>query len=186
MGSICAPNYANLYMGFFEKNFILTPEKNKYYPKLLTYYRHIDDIFGIFQGDAEELNDFVHLLNAFKNNLQFTCEFSNEKVHFLDMWVMKNNGKLSTSLFCKETDRNTLLLASSAHPTPLKKGLPKSQFFRLRRICQTTEDFVKKSADMKLKFISRGYPPDWVEQGYQSVCIREITLRSAKQESKER
>ncbi len=166
MGTICAPNYAKLYMGFFERNFIFNPDTNQHFSKLLKYYRYI---FCIFQGDTEELKDFLDLINGFKDNLKFTCEFSKEKIHFLDMWDMVNESRLVTTLYQKETDRNTLLLASSAHPTPLKKGLPKSQFYRLRRVCQTTEDFVEKSLEMKSKVLSRGYLHDWVEQVYNSA-----------------
>lgn len=42
---------------------------------------------------------FVHVLNAFTNNLQFTCEFSKDKIHLLNMWVVLNNGALSTATF---------------------------------------------------------------------------------------
>lgn len=42
MGTICTPNYANLYMGW------------EHYKK---YYRFFDNIFCIFQGN-EQQNDF--------------------------------------------------------------------------------------------------------------------------------
>lgn len=96
--------------------------------------RCIDDVFCLYHGSVDELLDFLELLNSFNNNLQFTMEYSQEKVNFLDMWVYKKDGALSTTLYRKETDKNTLLLASSSPPTPLKRGLPKSQFFRLRRM----------------------------------------------------
>ncbi len=78
------------------------------------------------------------------------------KVHFLDMWVLKHEGKLKTTLF---TDRNTLLLATSFDPSPLK---PKSQLYWLRRICYSDYDFIAKSLIMKNRFLDRGYPPKWV------------------------
>jgi hypothetical protein len=58
----------------------------------------------------------------------------NMRIHFLDMWIEVANGELITTLYQKETNRNTFLLESSAHPSALKRGLPKSQFYRLRRV----------------------------------------------------
>lgn len=92
-------------------------------------------------------------------------ELSAQKVHFLDMWIVKDN-TLFTTLYRKETDKNTLLLASSFHPTPLKRGLPKSQFFRLRRVCTSTEDYIQKADDITARFIQRGYPAEWIKKAY--------------------
>ena len=88
-----------------------------------------------------------------------------ETVHFLDMWVEKKAGSLCTTLYKKDTDRNTLLMANSYHPITLKQGLPQSQFFR--RICHTTEDFMDKSLEIKLRFLERGYPIECVEEAHQ-------------------
>ncbi len=35
------------------------------------------------------------------------------------------------------------VLATSFHPSSLKRGLPKSQFYRLRRICHSDSDFIE-------------------------------------------
>ncbi len=66
--------------------------------------------------------------------MDLTLECNSLRVHFLDMWVLRNDDKLITTLYTKDTDRNTLLLATSFHPTSLKKGLPKGQWYRLRMI----------------------------------------------------
>jgi hypothetical protein len=46
------------------------------------------------------------------------------------MWVEKSNGTLFTTLYRKGTDRNSILQGDSFHPEKLKRGLPRSQFFR--------------------------------------------------------
>ena len=166
MGSVFAPNYANLFMGYFENKFVFNPILNSHHSKILKWYRYIDDIFCIYKGSCHELNDFVTLLNGFDQNLKFTLESSLVRVHFLDMWVMNNVGHLSTTLYKKETDRNTLLLATSLHPTPLIRSLPISQFYRLRRVCSSTDDFIEKSFDMKSTFLQRGYSSDWVDSAF--------------------
>ena len=187
MGSICAPNYANLYVGCFEDKFIFNPERNVHLPKILKWYRYIDDVFCLYNGTLDQLQEFYILLNSFNSNLQFTMEYSSEKVHFLDMWVIKENKSLITTLYRKDTDKNTLLMANSFHPTPLKRGLPKSQFFRLRRVCSTTEDFILKADDMTARFLQRGYPADWIKKAYDTALKKprsDLLKKSVREEKK--
>ena len=120
MGSIMAPNYANLFMGHYEHKYVSNPDVNTHCNKILSWFRYIDDVFCIFKGNPAEAQEFVASLNDFDQNIKFTLEASYNKVHFLDMWIMKINGSLSTTLYQKETDRNMLLLSTSLHPSPLK------------------------------------------------------------------
>ncbi len=69
--------------------------------------------------------------------------------------------------YTKETVINTLLLATNCHPSSLKRSLPISQFYRLRRVCSSTDDFIEKSAEMKSKFTQRGYLSNCVEKAFQ-------------------
>ncbi len=90
-------------------------------------------------------------------DLKFSANVDHQHVPFLDMCVELHNGSLITTLYQKDTDKNTVLLASSAHPRALKYGLPKSQFYRLRYLCHSDEDFTDKAAAMKKIFLERGY-----------------------------
>ena len=45
--------------------------------------------------------------------------------------------KLETKLYRKESDRQAYLHRKSEHPESLKRSIPFSQAFRLRRICST-------------------------------------------------
>lgn len=72
--------------GWFEREFIFKPVKNKLVLWLKKKYcRLMREIFCSFQGNEEELKKIVNLLNAFKNNLQFTYEYNKEILHFFDM-----------------------------------------------------------------------------------------------------
>ena len=82
------------------------------------------------------------------------------------MWVVLNGGRLSTTLYQKETDRNTFLLATSNHPPALIESLPISQFYRLRRVCSSTEDFIEKASAMRSKFTERGYSFECIDKAY--------------------
>uniref|UniRef100_A0A0E9XS53 Uncharacterized protein n=1 Tax=Anguilla anguilla TaxID=7936 RepID=A0A0E9XS53_ANGAN len=78
-------------------------------------------------------------LNSGSPDLKFSVEYDIVQVHFLDMWIKLINGSLTTTLY-QEMDRNTLLHAGGAHPGTLGDGLPKSQYYCLRRICHSTDD----------------------------------------------
>ena len=77
-------------------------------------------------------------------------------------------------------------MESSFHPTPLKRGLPKSQFFRLRRICETTEDYMEKANEMKDRFVQRGYPLEWVDKAYKTALNKPRSHLLKKNKKKEK
>ena len=60
MGTICAPNYENIFMGKFERNFK--------YQSLQTfsnfYWWFIDDIDLLWNGSETQLLDFITRLNS--------------------------------------------------------------------------------------------------------------------------
>lgn len=53
MGSIVAPNHANLFVGYFEKNYVFKSTVNIYQSKIRKWFRHINDIFYILIGSCE-------------------------------------------------------------------------------------------------------------------------------------
>ena len=62
MGTRVAPNFANVYMGRFEENFVYKTEWSNY---VIIWVRFIDDIFLIWKGDIDSLTEFIdHLNNA--------------------------------------------------------------------------------------------------------------------------
>lgn len=105
-----------------KKNSSLSHKKNPHFSKIIKWYCCIGDIFCIYNGNIEELSQFISLLNSFYSSLEFTLNFSDNRVSFLGMWVIKEKGSIITTIYRKDTDKNTLLLASSFHPTPQKKA----------------------------------------------------------------
>lgn len=114
-----------IYIAGTSMDLFLTLLKNKLVLRYTKYCRLKCEIFCIFQGN-EELKKILNLLNAFKNNLQFTYEQNKETVHFLDMQVTCKSGELITFLYSKDGDRNTLFLATSANPKSLQTCLSES------------------------------------------------------------
>lgn len=156
MGAAIAPNFANLYMGFWEMKFIHN-DANPFRPFISDWRRYIDDIFLLWTGTKSQLEEFVQYINQANANLTFKCEFDQE-INFLDLHIYKNVEKLETTLFSKPTDRNTILFAKSQHPRHMITNIPVGQFLRVRRNCSTNAEFQSKSTGLYNKFKERGYP----------------------------
>ena len=131
MGTKCAPSYANLFMGKFEKKYIYNRIKNK--SKL--YLRFIDDIFMIWTSSKEDLLNFIQEINQVHQSIKFTVEYSENSINFLDTTVYISNNRLFTKVYKKPTDRSLYLHKHSYHPENLKRNIPYGQALRLRKIC---------------------------------------------------
>lgn len=89
-------------------------------------------------------------------------EVSDDMVHFLDMWVIREGNRLITTLYTKPTDAYNFLRFDSSHPLHCRRGIPIGQFLRLRRICTHTADFVSNSLVKAKQFLERGYPRELI------------------------
>ena len=154
MGTKLAPSFANIFMGWFEDTFVYN-----YKLQPLMWKRYIDDILIIWQHGKEELLEFIEYLNQQHRTIKFTEEISNVSINFLDITIMTNGeGNLFTTLYCKPTDSHNYLLYSSEHPRHILRGIPYSQFLRVRRICTSILDYRQNALMLLSHFIRRGYP----------------------------
>ena len=83
MGTRVAPNFANVYMGRFEENFVYKTEWSNY---VILWVRLIDDIFLIWKGDIDPLTKFVNHLNNAAPSIKFTHEISANQLTF---WILQ-------------------------------------------------------------------------------------------------
>ena len=91
MGTICAPNYANIFMGKFEKTYIY-PYINKFSN---FYCRFIDDIFFIWNGTVIQLQEVIKKLNNRHPTIKFDFKLSKTTIEFLDTKYTKTKNKIS-------------------------------------------------------------------------------------------
>ena len=155
MGTRVAPTYANIFMSHFEQQHVYT-----YRLQPDVWLRYIDDIFMKWSHGLDELLQFVEHLNSANDCIEFTIEWSRQSVPFLDTRVIFDpHIGLYTDLYIKPTDTHSYLRFSSCHPPHIMRGLPYSQFLRLRRICYKNTDFYLHALNMVRNFIQRGYPP---------------------------
>lgn len=182
MGTKMAPSFACLFVGHLEEQILYNHQNNPYLPFIVSWKRYIDDVFLLWKGSVSILLEFVEFLNGHFAGLRFTLSYSTEEINFLDMKVTKRDKSLSTSLYSKPMDRNTLLHAASFHPYHLKKSLPVSQLIRLKRICEIHDEYNENKEEMLNKFKERKYKEDWLRSAEAKVSSvnRDVYLTTKK------
>ena len=122
MGTICALNYANTFMGEFEKTCI--------YPYIQSFsnfcHRFINDIFFLWNGTVARLQEFIKKLNNRHAIIKFDFKNSITSIEILDATVYKNKEQntLLTNVYRKPTDWINFLHYTSTQPRSLIKSIP--------------------------------------------------------------
>ena len=159
MGTCMAPSYAIIFMNNLERRMLA---KLDAVPS--TWWRYIDDVFAIWPHGEEQLVEFLEKINQFHPSINFTAEWSEKSVSFLDTKVtVENEGCLTTDLYVKPTDTHQYLHRDSCHPSHCKRGIPYSQALRIRRICSKREDYLQRTQELKGFLITRGYNEDEIQ-----------------------
>ncbi|CAJ0968183.1 unnamed protein product [Ranitomeya imitator] len=170
MGACCAPSYANLFLGSWERQiFVCDPIPHA--SLISGWMRYIDDIWFIWEGSIEELSTCMEALNQNDLNIKLTFH-SGRSVEFLDLSIkVDDKGFLFTDLYRKPTSTNAFLHATSAHPPATIRGIPTGQFLRAKRICTNPKDFELQAADLSRRFQERGYSKRNIRRGYQRASM---------------
>ncbi len=125
MGTKMGPNYANLFVGFVEKQIF-----EQYTDPTPDYLgRYIEDCVGTASCPRGKLEQFINYVNNFHPALQLTWEISKTSVSFLDILVSINGNRLVTSVLYKPTDSHSYLLHSSSHPNHTESQSPSLSSF---------------------------------------------------------
>ena len=95
MGSPHGPVLANLFMGFYEKQWL----KEFNFCKVLLYPHYIDDIICLFNREVDAMKCFDYL-NSRHPNIKFTFEKQNDgKLAFPDILTSNEYDNFCTSVF---------------------------------------------------------------------------------------
>nr|XP_033815550.1 uncharacterized protein LOC117367239 [Geotrypetes seraphini] len=184
MGATVAPTIACLYMTQFEELFVYT---SLLFHQVICWKRFVDDVFFVWGGSIEDLHKFINDINLKDPNITFTYQYNQHQISFLDIMISKYNNQISTSLYKKPSDRNSLLQYGSFHPRALRNGIPVGQFLRLRRICSNDEDFNKQAMELYDKFKDRGYPGKVIRRAWKRAknCHRPWLMLPSNRQQKE-
>ena len=180
MGTRAAPNFANVYMGRFEEQFVY---RTVWFDYIIDWVCFIDDIFLIWNGHNDSLAEFIEYLNGMVPSIKFTHEVSHYSVNFLDTKVIKDTrGNISTDVYQKPTETHPYLHSTSAHPPHLKYSIPYSQALRLRRICSSRDTQTKDSGIFQ--FFCRLWLPERESAGRNEESTIHNTRRESATETK--
>lgn len=157
MGKRFAPSYANIFMAHWEETALATALL-----KPFSYFRFLDDIWGVWTYSKEDFIKFTEHLNQHERSIKIKFELDSERVNFLDVVTYKGpkfqqSNQLDYKVYFKETDTHCLLHRSSFHPRHTFKGILKSQLLRFHRICSQKEEFLKAVKILFKALKHRGY-----------------------------
>ena len=156
MGSPLAAVFANIFMGFYESNFLNEYNLNK--PKF--YLRYVDDILAAFDKEQNSLS-FLNFLNKRHHNITFTIgKQINHPIAFLDVFTSSiNNQILTLQTYHKSTYTGLLLNFKSFTSCSYKTSLIKCLIDKSFKICNNWNSFHNDIENIKSNLIKNAYPP---------------------------
>jgi hypothetical protein len=180
MGSKMSPNYANVFMHYFE---------SKYLPQApvqpFLWKRFIDDIFAIFTCSDAEVQSFIDWINTVHPTIKFTAERNVKGVPFLDTFVRIEKDQIIIKPYTKPTDRKQYIHPSSCHPPHIFKSIPYSQALRLKRICTRNDDLLVELKNLQGYFTNRGYSLESIEASFNKALSTEVNQKQDQIEDEE-
>ncbi|OCT91964.1 hypothetical protein XELAEV_18015021mg, partial [Xenopus laevis] len=134
----------------------------------------IDDVILVWSGTKNSFLEFVSHFNSNTINLKVTSEIDRDTIHFLDIRIYQGpHNNLQTTVYRKKTATNSLLHASSQHPSNTIKGIPTGQYLRVRRLCNTLGDFKIEAKKLYERFRQRGYTHNSLKKAYKRALTTE-------------
>ena len=160
MGNKYAPSVANIFLNKWESEEIF----GKSWPQIQAYKRFIDDILIVWEGSHEQLKGFIEHINHNNYGIKFTTNIQTEVTQFLDLEIFKNGKELHTRTHFKETDRNGYIPYGSCHHPQWKRAIPKGQFIRIKRNCNSSDDYQRQTNILIDRFVEKGYERNRLEK----------------------
>ena len=165
MGAKYAPSLANLFMAKWEEDVI----HSEVVSGITLWARYIDDILLLWAGEYQELIQFITGLNSNNRGIELKYEASQTNVHYLDLNIGIKDGIFVTSTYFKDIDRNAFIPTDSCHHDPWIKGVPKSQYLRLRRNCSDPQEFSTQAKVLTGRFLEKGYGQESLDESLKHV-----------------
>ena len=183
-GTIFSPIYATITMGYFEVHFynICELKWRKEFPELIleNWNRFLDDCQTPLDKNKEP-EKLLETLNSVNKAIQFSIEFSDKEIPFLDNLIKRDKSGIRMNLNHKPTDTKRCLSYSKIHPKHCLKNI---SFVMTRHICTIAKNnFLKNKylRELKENFRIYGYPEKVVQIGLQKALkIPQTELRHPK------
>ena len=191
MGTVFAPTYATLSMGFHEIE-LYAIIRNKFTLSVSNYFeqnwkRFLDDCFIFLRLSLIKPYELLDVLNNINPAIKFTMEISDTQLPFLDFIINKEGKKVFMDIYSKPTDSKRYVSFKSSHPMHCFKNIP---FSLARRICMISEkDSLKeiKLKQLETLLLEQHYPERIIKAGInKALKIPQNELRNVTEQEKKK
>lgn len=172
MGANFAPIYANLTMGYWERQYI--SHNNPFIANIILFGRYINDIVIIWDGTIDSLVQFVSHCNHNNLGLSFTHVVNPDRLAFLDLELYHSDSCKDVTNYLKPTAGNSFIPYQSCHHPRWISDIPRSHFHRIRRNSTKDEDYQTRGQLLTHKFLDKGYPSTLVEDAFQQYTSKPL------------
>ena len=126
------------------------------------YSRYMDDIIRSIKAHLIEAK--LREINSFHPCLKFTIEREvNGELPFLDMKVIRTEGKLSSTWYTKPTDTGLIMNFHSVSPLKYKKSVVTGFVYRIYYACSSWKHFHESLTKAKSILDKNQYPKSFYE-----------------------
>ena len=173
MGSPISGLFADMVMEDLESECL---DKLSFSPTF--FYRYVDDIITCVP--LNEIDNILRIFNSYEERLQFTHEIElDNKINFLDVLIINNNGNLETDWYTKPTFSGRFLNFNSKHPISQKIALVYNLIDRAIHL--SDKKFQEKNIEkVKSLLIENNYPFKFIEK-YVKIRINKIKFSNVNQ-----
>ena len=185
MGTIFAPTYADLTIGFLELELYRRIEQ-KWSREIKNIFvknwkRYLDDCQMPIKTSQIDPNELLSVLNSINKSIQFTLEMDNQSIPFLDILIKRNSEKIWMDLYHKPTDTRRCVEFSSCHPNHCKRNIPFSLARRIHVICEDDTEKNRHLIELRENLTKQGYPRELIENAFRRAeSIPKEDLRKPK------
>ena len=121
MGTPCAPVLANIYLAISEIKLKELFKSDPLFKWPFLFKRYIDDIFGVMNGNNEDVAYFKQCFNSLVPSIKIDVTCEGNYVIFMDLVLFKGSrfqscNLLDIKVYQKELNIYSYIPLSSAHP----------------------------------------------------------------------
>jgi len=115
----------------------------------------------VWNETRERLEEFHGMLNNLHPSIQFTMEMNDVAIPFLNSLLIKQNGKITTNIFHKETDTHQYLNFNFCHP-PLKEIFRTAWHSKFVTLIKDAELRNRCLEELEINLLKQKYPKSLV------------------------
>ena len=172
MGNSLSPFLADFFLHTLEVQI----HKSQFRDLIIHWCRYVDDIFLIWAGTPDQLQDFVSYINNLHERIRFTIEIEqNDTLNYLDLSLCKADNRILVSVYHKPTSKNIIIPFNSKHHVGHKFAAFYAFFNRMFFLPLDRESFEKEHRHVFELAKEYGYPKKVISRLFDKVKNRRLS-----------